>query len=146
MDCLKCSISDICIIAKTVKMHSLKMDISVTNCQIKNNLNQSFESNNSLKVDQSMGQLTQKAIKTYKDFNQVSNELRGKENGADCKIKISTDIQDVIVKEICPTCGGETTSDDLILCDNEDCNVITCSNCRTESEGKNYCESCWIKL
>lgn len=143
MDCINCAITDVCIVAEMIRTHSLKMDITVTNCKIKNGLKDSSDGCcNTPKAPTTV-------LKQYKDFSQLSNELREKEKGADCKIKISTDIagaEGALEKVPCPTCGGTTTSDDVSLCDGKDCSKLVCSNCGTEYEGKRYCEECWSKM
>jgi hypothetical protein len=145
MDCIKCPATNVCTVAEMIRKHSLQMDITVVNCKIKDGLKDSSKEC----CDMSAIVPEPIPLKQYKDFRQASNELRDKEKGADCKIKISTDTtgtESALEKVQCPTCGGITTSDDISICDGEGCSKPVCSNCGTEVNGKRYCEKCWNKM
>jgi hypothetical protein len=140
MDCINCPVSAVCLVADIIKKFSLQMNITVSNCQIKNC---QPSTNTDIRATDIVTQ--PQPLKVYKDLREISDQMRDKEKGADCKVKIlSDDTPECNIKVSCTTCGSETTSDDFKVCDG--CHKLTCSNCRTESEGKIYCDDCWSNL
>lgn len=168
MDCVTCTITDVCKIADSVKAAGLYATLTVTNCSIKARLGDVslkaplapvYEAPASILTDPLP--TIAPGFKQYRDFSKESKQLEEQTKALVdnvSKVTIVSDVQDIedIQKEFmdelaqdelpvemktCPTCDSQTSVADASKCSK--CQKEVCFNCKTETSRGELCDACW---
>lgn len=120
-----------------IEKNALSMKITVTNCQYNRPKSKTVVAETN-PASNNVDMLSNMAIKTYQDFNEVSKSLN-----PDVDIKILDKDSKMPEKVECPTCHGTTYQDDIRCCTKNGCTNLACSNCGTLTEKGFVCSTCW---
>jgi hypothetical protein len=119
-------------------------DISLTNCQIKNERIVASHTPPAFNPQNYQNQQPLE-IRPHRDFREESNKARVEQETTQKKSKLKVVPSDQKVETECPHCKATTDINDLSICSS--CGETICSSCGMESaDHKKYCEPCWQKL
>ena len=79
MDCKNCRLTEICSVSDMVKKFSMQMDITVSNCTIKDSSITSKPLEPFKEIETPV--ISQRPLKTYTNFRDISNQMRNEEKG-----------------------------------------------------------------